>query len=112
MTRAIVAQREFLDRLAKLRKRNRLAAERIDHRLEDLAEDPFRNTKTDLDPQGPGRIARVGDHRIIYRYCKDCRQIGAYKKVKCVDCAQCADETVKAFTFDDRDIVYDRKRHH
>lgn len=44
--------------------------------------------------------------RILYAYCKQCRQEGHVESNSCEDCSKMEDETVVFFTFDYHNRVY------
>lgn len=108
--RDIRALDKFHRKMDKFRRRNQQDARRLDQLVESLALDPYHNTKVSHDPEAPLRIARSGDRRLFYQYCRDCRLRGVEDKIGCVDCAETDDETIKLFDFDHRDTAYDKKR--
>lgn len=105
-----MATEAFHQKMARFKRRNGEEAERIDKRILDLRIDPYHNTIVLHDPAKPFRRVRVGDRRLFYQYCKDCRLRGVEEKTGCDDCEDTDDETIKLFDFDDRDNVYDKKR--
>jgi len=77
---------DFKKHLNKLTKRDTLLKKRILEKIEEMKNNPLRNsTELSGDFKGKHRI-RVGDYRLIYAPCDDCRKKNYEKFNNCFGC--------------------------
>jgi mRNA-degrading endonuclease RelE of RelBE toxin-antitoxin system len=81
--------------------------ERIRRKVLDLARYPYRNTLLLRPPHEGKRRFRVGDYRVLFTICGECRQSGFQLAVKCEGCPGRADKTVTLREVAHRSRVYD-----
>lgn len=106
---AIYQREDFLQKLDYIRKKvDRALAERIEKSIkEKIALDPIRATKRIQAESGkPLRILRVGDWRIYFIYCKECRNEGRISKWNCEGCSSRPDESITLMGLDKREDAY------
>ncbi len=97
---------EFEERLDNTRFAN--IRQRVIQKMAILLEHPLANKTYFLhgDLAGKRAFSVSKNVRIIYAYCKRCRQENHVQLNNCHDCSNRADETVVFFTFDYHDKVY------
>lgn len=77
---------QFRNHLEKLTKRNTVLKKRILAKVKDMRNDPLGNSnELGGDFKGKRRI-RVGDYRLIYAPCDDCRKKGYERFNNCYGC--------------------------
>ncbi len=59
---------------------------RIEHKLEDLERDPYRKTIKLEAPFLGHRRFRIGDDRVVFTVCEECRKHSHQAHVKCEGC--------------------------
>jgi len=66
---------------------------RIKQAVDEILEMPQRNSKFAQHQWRGKRERRIGDLRIMYSYCKECRQNGHTTYNNCLDCEDTPDDT-------------------
>lgn len=75
--------------------------------IEEMRENPFRNSiELDYELKGKRRI-KVGDYRLIYAVCSDCRKKGYEKINQCYDCKLKGEDAMVFFDVFHRSKGYD-----
>ena len=76
----------FKKHLEKLTKRDIALRNRIINQIEEMKIDPFRNSiELTYELKGKRRV-KVGDYRLVYAVCEECRKKGYEKFNNCYDC--------------------------
>ena len=77
------------------------------NKVEEMRNDPIRNSiELNYDLKGKRRV-RIGDYRLIYAVCLDCRQKGYTKFNQCYDCKSHNDNSIVYFDVIHRPHGYD-----
>lgn len=77
---------DFKKHLEKLTKRDNILENRITNQIEDMKTDPFRNSiELTHELKGKRRV-KVGDYRLVYAVCEECRKKGYENFNGCYDC--------------------------
>lgn len=98
---------DFKKHLEKLTKRDIVLKKRVADQIEEMKNDPFRNSiELDYELKGKRRI-RVGDYRLIYAVCIDCRKKGYTKFNQCYECESKNDNAIVFFDIIHRSKGYD-----
>jgi hypothetical protein len=90
------------------RKVDRTIAERIEKTVaQKIADDPERATKR-LQAQAlkPQRTLRIGDWRLFFIYCKECRNEGYAQRWNCPNCGDVPNEALVLFDIEKRSDAY------
>ena len=90
---------DFRKHLEKLTKRDLTLKERILLKIEDMMNDPLRNSEELVGAFKGKRRMYVGKagHRLIYAVCKECREKNYKSFNSCLDCGSKDDSTVVFF---------------
>jgi mRNA-degrading endonuclease RelE of RelBE toxin-antitoxin system len=98
---------DFKKHLEKLTRRDNVLNKRIINQIEDMKNDPYRNSiELSYELKGKRRV-KVGDYRLIYAVCSDCRKKGYVKFNQCYDCKSKDDNTIIFFDVFHRSKGYD-----
>ncbi len=76
-----------------------------------LINDPYKNSKKlkgALKGIRSHKMEKLHNFRLIFVICEECRKIGYDKKLRCPDCGEIDDKTVKLILYDYRDKIYDK----
>jgi mRNA-degrading endonuclease RelE of RelBE toxin-antitoxin system len=80
---------------------------RIDKAIIDvLSENPYKSKRVSAQEHKGKRIHRVGDYRIIFAICEECRKLGFTVIVRCKDCKKHGSNHVILFSVSHRAIAY------
>lgn len=91
-------QPHFKRALKKFSKKYPELTRRAEKAIKELALDPYRKSKS-LEGELRGkRKMRVGDCRIIFSICEECRKLGYVRINRCIDCESQTDDTIKFLT--------------
>jgi len=98
MDRAYFTQ-DFRKHLEKLVKRDSVLKGRIQSKIEDMMNDPFRNSEELVGAFKGKRRMYIGKagHRLIYGICRECREKNHQNLNSCLDCNSKDDTTVIFF---------------
>ena len=75
--------------------------------IEEITRDPLRKSEVMKDDYKGLRKRRKGRIRILYAYCKDCRERGDDKNRGCAACKDMLDETIIFFYVGLKGILYE-----
>ena len=76
---------------------------------DEIINDPYKHSKRLKEGNLRGiRSRRIGNYRLIFIVCEECRQIGYNAELKCPDCEEFDDKIVKLILYDYRDKIYDK----
>ncbi|MCJ7506159.1 hypothetical protein MUP05_06800 [Candidatus Bathyarchaeota archaeon] len=84
----------FEKQIHNLERKDKIRAKNIRKEIEDIRADPFRKIDFGKGHYRVKRKRRVGDDRIIFVVCKQCRQLGHTAINGCPKCSGIKDETV------------------
>lgn len=98
---------DFKKHLKKLTKRDSNLKQRILKKVEEMQNDPFRNSKEYIADLKGKRKMRVGDYRLIYAVCKDCRAKEYEKINNCHKCESKKEDSIVYFDVIHRPHGYD-----
>jgi mRNA-degrading endonuclease RelE of RelBE toxin-antitoxin system len=99
---------DFNKNFRKLTKKDNNLKNRIMQQVEEMKIDPFRNSiELEYDLKGKRRI-RVGDYRLIYAVCDDCRKKGYDRLNQCYECGSKGNDAMVFFDIIHRSQGYDR----
>lgn len=101
---ALLQTNDFARQLADLPRRE---SDRISKKLVDLESTPLRNTTLLYPPFRGRRRFRVGDYRVIFTICEECRKDGFQEDVGCGGCPGTPDRTVTLRAVRIRGNAYD-----
>lgn len=91
-----------------IRKLDRHLRKRIDTAIfEELAKDPYKSKRVAAQEHRGKRIFRVGDYRIIFTICEECRKLGFKIVMKCLDCKKHGIDHIILFSVSHRSIAYE-----
>ena len=84
----------FEKQLKKLKKKSPERAKRIEGKIQEILKFPYQNIDFGKGLWRGKRKERVGDDRITFVVCKQCRKLGHQMFNRCGDCDDTPDETV------------------
>ncbi|GEM_PF-1196124 len=84
----------FEKQLKKLHKKDKMRAERILKRIQEICASPYNDIRFAKGQYRCKREGRVGNDRFLYTVCKQCRELGHTTVNGCPACSQIKDETV------------------
>lgn len=84
--------------------------ERIENEMREIIANPFGNSFTLTGNLKGKRKKRIGDIRITFAYCKECRENGHECFNMCVDCDKLNNEIIKFFDVNWRGKIYKKKK--
>lgn len=98
---------DFSKNLEKLTRRNLELKRRIDKKIREMRNDPFRGS-IHLVGKGTGkrRVYVAGDYRLIYAVCHECREKGHNSINQCIDCEQKSNNSIIYFDVEHRKHAY------
>jgi len=76
----------------------------------ELVNDPYKNSKhlrQNLRGINSHKMGGLSNFRLIFVICERCREVGYDKILRCPDCNEMEDKTVKLILYDYRDKIYD-----
>lgn len=88
----------FENQIHDLERKDKIRAKRIREEIEEIRADPFRRIDFGKGRYRGKRKRRVGDDRLIFAVCKQCREAGHRAMNGCSMCDELKDETVFFFT--------------
>ena len=88
------------------RKNNQEALEKKNEALRILSLNPRGESKRLKGNLSGKRSHREGNYRVIFAYCKECRELGDFKYNKCKNCEIYPDHNLFFFNFDNRGHSY------
>jgi len=98
---------DFKKHLDKLTRKDNVLKKRIMNEVEEMKNDPYRNSiELDYDLKGKRRV-KVGDYRLIYAVCEDCRKKGFTRFNQCYECKSHGDDSLIYFDLIHRSQGYD-----
>lgn len=99
---------DFRENLEKLTRRNSQLKRMIEEKIQEMLNDPFRDS-IPLVGRGKGkRRTRVGgNYRLIHAICRECREKGHDSINQCEDCEQKPDNSIVYFDVEHRKHAYD-----
>ena len=98
---------DFVDHFKKLTKKDETLKERLQSRIEEMKTEKPRNPiEYVADLKGKWKM-RVGDYRMIYAYCEDCKQKRHERLNQCLDCSAKNDNVIVFFDVLHRSKAYD-----
>jgi len=84
----------FQDQLQELKQKDRVRAKRIQNAVEEILGHPYQNMDFGKGRWRGKRKYYVGNDRIMFVVCGQCRKLGHKRFNQCSDCASTKDETV------------------
>jgi len=76
--------------------------------IQEIIQDPLRKSSVmEADYKGLRKRRKGSRIRVLYGYCKDCRERGASNYVGCGDCSDVDDDTIKFFAVGLRGQLYE-----
>jgi mRNA-degrading endonuclease RelE of RelBE toxin-antitoxin system len=99
---------DFCKHFGKLVKKDALLKQRVESKIRDMMEDPFRNSEELVAAFKGKRRMYVGKagYRLIYSVCRECRGKGYPKINSCMDCNGKDDDAVVFFDIIPRSNAY------
>ena len=98
---------DFEKHLKKLTKRDNNLKKRILGKVEEMKNDPYRNSKEYIADLKGKRKMRVGAYRLVYAVCEDCRAKGYEVLNQCFECESKKDNSIVYFDVIHRPHGYD-----
>ncbi len=83
-------------------------ATRIQEGLTDISTEPYTKSEQLQGPLKGKRKHRVGNLRIVFAICEECRELGHDSINNCVDCDNMPDNALKVFDAGFRGAIYNR----
>lgn len=94
----------FRDDIHKL---DNVIRKRIDKVISEvLFENPYNSKRVSAREHKGKRIVRVGDYRLVFAICEECRRFGFNALIKCKDCKKHGSNNVILFSVSHRSISY------
>ena len=75
-----------------------------------LQVNPYHNTYHLEGPFSYYRVLRIGDYRLYFAACQECRALGQQSLFGCTDCSEKKNNSVVQFRMRHRSIAYDFKQ--
>jgi mRNA-degrading endonuclease RelE of RelBE toxin-antitoxin system len=79
----------------------------LDEGTRKLQANPYHNTYHLEGPFSHYRVLKIGDYRLFFAVCQECRALGHQSLFGCSDCAEKKDNSVIQFKMRHRSIAYD-----
>lgn len=79
---------------------------RVEKAIPELSLDPYRKSESLKGELRGKRKMRVGDCRVIFSICEECRKLGYTRINRCIDCESQTDDTIKFFNIELRPRAY------
>lgn len=97
----------FQKQLKKLTKKDKKLRNRIEDKIIDLSTHPKHNTDVLLGHPALGkRKIRIGQYRMVFKICIECRENGYDTEENCIDCTKRDDNSLVFFLIDKRKKIY------
>jgi len=88
-------------------KLDKIIRERIDRAiLEVLSDNPYKSKRISSQKHKGKRIFRVGNYRIIFAICEECKKFRFNESIRCKGCKKHGSSDVMLFAVSHRSIIY------
>ena len=96
----------YSDQFVKSLKKFASVKKSVVNKIDRIIQNPLRGEPLKYDLRGLYSAPVARNFLIIYSYCSICRKKGDHKVLRCNDCADMPDETVRFFDMGPHDKVY------